>query len=131
MLPNAAGRFDLFIDLHNPGAGDKQPFFFIPAEEHLTAGKRRNLDSFLEAARLEIRGPLGLAAKTRGSGAAYDKNWEKISVNWVAKHGKDHVVAACLETSWNAPQSTPDNYRRVGRELGLAIERYLREPVRK
>ncbi len=35
-----------------------------------------------------------------------------------------------LETSWNTAHSTPDGYRRVGTELGLALERFLREPVR-
>jgi hypothetical protein len=127
---DAAGKFDLFVDLHNPGPGDRQPFFFVPPAEILSAHRRRNLDSFLDACRLEMRGPLPLAARPRESGANYDRNWERISKNWVARNTRDHVVAVCLETAWNTPQSTQENYRRVGRELGLAVERYFREPVR-
>jgi len=125
-----AGRFDFFIDLHNPGPGDRQPFFFIPDKDRLDAIGRRNMDSFLQAARGEITGPLKLAPNAKETGPAYDKNWEKISGNWVKAHTRAHVVACCLETAWNTPQSTAENYRRAGKELGLAIERYLREPVR-
>jgi hypothetical protein len=125
-----AGRFDLFVDLHNPAPGDREPFFFVPPADILGPQGRRNLDRFLEAASKEITGPLKLAAKPRESGAKYDPEWKKISGNWVARNAPGHAVSACLETTWNTPQSTPENYRRVGRELGLAIERYLREPVR-
>jgi hypothetical protein len=121
---------DLFIDLHNPGAGDRQPFFFVPPQELLTAARRRNLDSFLAAARAEMTGPLKFAGLTKESGPNYDANWQRISKNWVAKNCKPHVTAVCLETAWNTPQSTQDNYRRFGRELGLAVERFLRDPVR-
>jgi hypothetical protein len=124
---NKTGRFDLFVDLHNPGANDRQPFFFIPATELMSPAARRNLDSFLTASRTEITGPLKLNPKPRESGANYDPNWEKISANWVVKHSKEHVVALCLETSWNTPQSTVVGYERVGKELGKAIERYFRE----
>ena len=127
---NKAGRFDLFLDLHNPGPGDRQPFFFVPAPELLQPQSRRNLDSFLAAARKEITGPLKLADKPKETGAAYDANWQKISGNWVAKNSRDHVVACCLETAWNTPQSTADNYKTVGKQLGQAIERYFREPTR-
>jgi len=45
-------------------------------------------------------------------------------------HAADHVVAVTLETSWNTPHSTTEGYRTVGRQQGLAIERYLRGEVR-
>jgi hypothetical protein len=125
-----AQRFDLFLDLHNPAPGDHQPFFFVPAGDLLSAEGRGNLERFLESARAEITGPLKLRPKARESGPKYDRNWERISGNWVAKHTQPHVVAACLETSWNTPQSTAENYRTVGRQLGKAVERYLRKPGR-
>ena len=86
----------------------------------------RNLDRFLEASRAEITGPLAFKGKTRESGKNYDKNWKRISKNWVTTHTSGHVVSLTLETSWNTPDSTAPNYRRVGREVGLAIERFLR-----
>jgi hypothetical protein len=127
---DADGRFDFFIDLHNPAAGDKSPFFFVPPASLLSEKGKRNLDRFLAAAREEIAGPLRYKGLTKESGPSYDKNWEKISKNWVARNTRDHVLALTLETSWNTPESTAENYRRVGRELGLSIERAFREPGR-
>ncbi len=121
-----AGRFDLFADLHNPGAGDRSPFFFVPPDELLSPLGRRNLTAFFLAAQTEITGPLKLHDKTRTSGANYDRRWMQISKNWVAANTSAHVVAVTLETSWNHPASSVDGYLTVGRQLGLAIERYLR-----
>jgi hypothetical protein len=127
---HAAGRFDLFIDLHNPGPSDRQPFFFVAPPDLLSAKGRQNVDAFLVAAQKEITGPLKLAPTPRLSGPNYDKNWKAISKNWVTELTKNHAVAVTLETSWNTPHSTQDGYLRVGKELGLAIERYFREPTR-
>ena len=128
---DAASRFDLFVDLHNPAAGDREPFFFLSPRKLLSDRQTRNHDLFLKAAKTEMTGPLAFTGKTRESGEKYDKNWERISKNWVTHHTRDHVVALTLETSWNTPNSTAENYQRVGRELGLAIERYLRGAIRK
>ena len=119
-------RCRVFVDLHNPGASDKAPYFYIPPRNTLSEAGRRRLDHFLETCGAEITGPLAAAGKTLESGAAYDKDWERISKNWVSRNAGDGAVAVTLETAWNTSASTPDNYRRVGRELGLAIERYLR-----
>lgn len=123
---NEAGRFDLFIDLHNPGAGNRNPFFFVTPRELLSDQGRRNLDRFLAAARQDITGPLSFVGETRESGVSYDRLWRNISKNWVSFHCHEHVVSVTLETAWNTPNSTTDGYLTVGRQLGLAIERYLR-----
>jgi hypothetical protein len=125
------GRFDLFIDLHNPGPGDKNPYFYVAPDEQLTALGKRNIAEFLAAAKLEMTGPLKFEGKTLVSGANYDPNWRQISKNWVTAHTRDHVAAVTLETAWNTPASTQENYRRVGRELGLAVERYFRTALRR
>ncbi len=122
-----ARRVSLFIDLHNPGPSDRQPFFFTPAAELLTDQGRRRLTHFLDSARLEIKGPLKLQPQPRETGKQYDPNWAKISGNWAVKNLPTGVVAACLETSWNTKESTPENYEQIGRELGQAIERFNRE----
>ncbi|MEX2215571.1 MAG: M14-type cytosolic carboxypeptidase [Phycisphaeraceae bacterium] len=127
---NKAGRFDLFIDLHNPGPGDRQPFYFVAPQELLKPVGKRNLARFVECSVAEIIGPLKVSQKTRESGPGYDKNWKNISKNWVQAHAADHAIAVTLETSWNTPHSTIEGYQRVGRELGQAIERYLRESPR-
>ena len=125
---DAAGRLALFVDLHNPAPGDREPFFYVPPKELMTARGREAQRAFLEAAAAEIRGPLRFRGETRASDAAYDPGWARISGNWVKAHLREPVVAVCLETPWNMPASTAENYLQVGRELGLAIERYLQEP---
>lgn len=122
-----AGRLAAYIDLHNPSAGNRFPYFYVPPAEILTETGRRNMARFLESAKREIIGPLRFTGQTIESGAAYDsKAWQSISKNWVAMLGTD-AVAVTLETAWNTPSSTTDGYETVGRQLGLALERYLRE----
>ncbi len=126
-----AGQFDLFIDLHNPGAGEKQPFYYTAPRNILSDVGRRNLARWLVTTQAEMTGPLAFTGKTRESGAGYDaKLWKQISKNWVTLNCSDHVVAVTLETAWNTPDSTTQGYRTVGHQLGLTIERYLREPTR-
>ena len=123
---NANDRFDLFIDLHNPGAGSKNPFFYISPRDLLTDEGRANLDRFLASVRLDMTGPLAFTGQTQTSGPNYDKRWREISKNWVTFNTADHVVAVTLETAWNTPHSTTAGYRQVGRELGMSVERYFR-----
>jgi hypothetical protein len=120
------GRFDVFIDLHNPGPGDDAPFFFVAPRKLLTDKGRRNLRRLMATAQAEITGPLAFNGKIRESGPEYDKDWRRISKNWVSFNTREHVVAVTLETTWNSPQSTITGYETVGRQLGLALERYLR-----
>jgi len=122
--------FDLFLDLHNPAPNDREPEFFLPPREKLSPRAGRNLDAFLSAALTEITGPLKYNGKSRETGPSYDPNWARISGNWVSQNSHSHVVPACLETAWNTPNSTPEGYQQVGRELGLAIERYFRKSPR-
>lgn len=127
---DAVRGLDFFLDLHNPAPGDRQPEFFLTPREFLSPQGLRNMDAFLAAAREEIRGPLTYRGKTRETGPAYDRNWERISGNWVSRNTHGHVVSVCLETPWNTPQSTQEGYLQIGRELGRAIERYFRADVR-
>lgn len=120
------GRLAIFLDLHNPAPGDKRPFFFIPPDELVDEVGRANRDRFLTIAALEITGPLKLSDRPRTSGSNYDRQWQQISKNWVSAHCSPQAVSATLETSWNTPHSTTEGYRTVGRQLGQAIERYLR-----
>jgi len=119
-------RLDVFLDLHNPGAGDLRPFFFFGPPELLTDAGRANRTNFLAAAQARIAGPLVLDPKPHVTGPAYHPLWKQISGQWVAANCNPHTMAACLETSWNTPHSTTDGYRSVGRQLGLVVADYLR-----
>jgi hypothetical protein len=119
-------RMALFIDLHNPGAGERNPFFYVTPRDMLAPSALKNLDAFLAAAKLEMGGVLPYKGETRESGPTYDKNWRKISKNWVSFNANENVVAVTLETAWNSPNSNVKGYSEVGRNLGLAVELYLR-----
>ncbi len=119
-------RLELFLDLHNPAPGDARPFFFVGPAELLTDSGRNNRTDFLGLARKRINGPLAVEEKARFTGPNYHPLWRQISGQWVNDHGNPHTVAACLETSWNTTHSTPEGYRTVGRQLGLAVADYLR-----
>jgi hypothetical protein len=121
-----AGTFDVFVDLHNPGASEPRPYFFVSPDELLSPIRRRTLEHFLEASRTEIIGPLKLEPKAKPSGSSYSFKWREISKNWVTLNTRQHVVAVTLETAWNTPNSTQEGYCTVGRQLGLAIEAHLR-----
>ena len=120
-------RLSLFLDLHNPGPGDKRPFFFLAPSSLLTPIGQLRRERFLEAAARQIKGPLPLAEKPRMTGADYHPVWRQISGVWVTENGNPGTVAACLETSWNTPHSTTEGYRTVGRQLGLTIVEFVRQ----
>jgi hypothetical protein len=115
------GRLSFFIDLHNPAAGDKRPFFFTGPPEFLTPAGRERRDRFVEIAVQRISDPLALLETPRITGPSYHPLWKQISGQWVNANGNPDTVAICLETSWNTPHSTTEGYRTVGRQLGLSI----------
>lgn len=127
---NAEGRFDFFIDLHNPGASEPKPYFYSSPPEEMSEVGRRNLERFYAAARTEINGPLPLEPKQKVSGAGYSPKWREMSKNWVTFKTQRHVLALTLETAWNAPGSTQEGYQVVGKQLCLAIEAYLQTKPR-
>lgn len=120
-------RLVAFIDLHNPGAGNRFPYFYVPPKDILTEAGYRNEKAFLSAAKAEITGPLRFTGQAIESGSSYDpRAWKAISKNWVAMLGTD-AVSVTLETAWNTPASTTEGYLTVGRQLGRALQRYLVE----
>lgn len=117
----AEGRLAAFIDLHNPSANDRQPYYYLPPREMLSETGRKNLDLFLKVSKAKITGPLAFDGKTIESGAKYDpKMWKFISKNWVARLGTP-ALSVTLETAWNTPHSTTDGYMTVGRQLGMTL----------
>jgi hypothetical protein len=119
-----ANRFDLFVDLHNPDAHARQPYFGVPYTGLLSSQARSNQAQFLALARKEMSAPFSLVVRPRESGPAYDANWQRMATNWVTKNTGSHVVAVCLETPWNTPFSNVEGYCRVGQQLGRAIAAY-------
>ena len=122
----AAGRFSVFLDLHNPGPNERESYFYIGPRDMLSPLQFANLDAFLRAAKLEVRGPPPFNGIVRESGPIYDKeHWRKIAKNWVNRNSTE-AAAVTYEAAWNPLAGTQDGYRQVGRQMGMAIERYLR-----
>lgn len=122
----AEGRLTVFLDLHNPAPSDMRSFFFVGPDELLDEVGRKNRADFLEFAQRRISGPLTLDEKTRVTGPGYHPLWKQMSRQWVNSHADPRALAMCLETSWNTPHSTSENYRAVGKQLGQAVADYLR-----
>lgn len=116
-------RFDVFVDLHNPGPNDRKPFFFAPKVSTLPQIQQRNFIRWNEIARRLID---DLQPEFRFT--SYIKTEEernRVSSNWVRNHTAPHVVALTLETAWNRPRGTAEGYQLVGRQLGQTIAEYL------
>lgn len=121
---------DLFVDLHSPGMYDPESFYLTSARAVGNERDRRNLNRFLDASRAEMTGPLNLRAEHKVADGMYTSGWQAMSQNWVTARTKRQALSFTLEAAWNNPGSTPDGYMALGRQLGLAIERYLRQNPR-
>lgn len=121
---------DVFMDLHNPAPGDRAPFFFGPFSfERMTGRQRTNYQRWIDLAASNINGPLRVEPKYRF--ATYVKTDEergRMSSGWARAHGGDATISVTLETAWNTPNSTAENYMTVGGQLARALEAYLKEP---
>ncbi len=124
---NADGKFDVFVDLHNPGGGERRPYFFGPINlDKLPSLQQQNHARWLAISKDAISGPLPL--EPRYKFATYVRTKEernRMSANWVRNHTADHVLSTTLETVWNTPHSTQKGYRTVGAQLGRVVSRYL------
>lgn len=125
----AAGRMDVFLDLHNPGPGDPTFFFTLP-DDQLKEPMIGLRDRFIHLAysRIsKIKPLIPMSNKPNVAGASYTPLWRQMSANWVAMNGNPHTVSLCLETIWNSPNSTTEGYRAVGTNLAAAVREYLSE----
>lgn len=127
-----AGRLRIFLDLHNPAPGDRQPYFYGPDNyDKLTGLIRANYERFLGLATQHINGPLPMTPKYRFANyVTTDEERQRVSVGWVRKHFGPHVVANTLETAWNTPASNTQGYLTVGRQLGQTVAQYLAEEAK-
>lgn len=123
------GRFDVFIDLHNPGPNDRRPYFYGPVDlEQLPQIQQRNHARWIAYAHDQIED-----SNPAYRFATYVKTVEernRMSANWVRNHTSPHVMSVTLETAWNRPEGTQKGYQTVGRQLGLSLLRYLESQPR-
>lgn len=122
------GRFAVFLDLHNPGAGADGVFVYIPPLPMLDHVRLENQAAFTNQMRAHMTGPIPFTTRIGEVGTTYDPAVDTTSDAWAAAAGGSYVVSLTVETPWNTPGSTALGYRTVGEQLGRSIERYLRRP---
>ena len=123
-----ADRLDLFLDLHNPGAGNHSIMFYIPPVPLLLPERVTNEDNFLNIVREQMTGPIPYVGDIGPCGTTYDPAVDKSVDAWVAAQTRPHVVSLTLETPWNNSASTPAGYVKTGEQIGRCINLYLRAP---
>lgn len=124
---NAAGKLNLYLDLHNPGAGERRPYFFAPAHlRQFPAEQQENYARWLAYCIDSIRGPLAIEPNYKfATYVRSDEERRRMSKEWVVEHTAPHVIALTLETAWDTPDSTQEGYQTVGRQLAESAARYL------
>jgi hypothetical protein len=120
------GRMDVFLDLHNPGPGDKKAFFYALPADLVKEPMLTNRNQFISLATESIREVFPMLDGPKYDGPKYHPLWRQMSGTWVSMNGNPQTVALCLETSWNTPQSTVEGYKAVGAHLAKAVQRYLK-----
>lgn len=122
---------DVFIDLHNPGAGDGIFFFGPFAFERMTGIQQRNYQRWITLAAENIIHPRKVEPKYRF--ASYVKTEEergRMSSGWVRAHTADSTISVTLETGWNSPLMSVEGYSGIGAGLGRTLATYLGENPR-
>lgn len=121
----AQGRMDIFLDLHNPGAGDKKAFFYALPDDLVKQPMLTMRDRFISMATERISTVFPMLDKPKNDGPKYHPLWRQMSGTWVSFNGNPKTVGTCLETSWNTPTSTTTGYRAVGAHLAKAVHDFL------
>lgn len=117
-------QLDLVLDLHDPSWEGEFEFWCNPYPQ-MKGIRRRNTDRFLAAAKTEIVGPLKFDP-TVYSPYTLDT---PTAGNWSSMKTRSHVVGGTCEIGVCPPAGftgePPSFQLQAGKELGLAINRYL------
>ena len=116
----AAGRLDLYVDLHNPGPQAKAIEFYVPPDDALTPAQRDGLRRLLDLAKAEMTGPVPFLGATVITGPGYVQDWNQMAKIWVTRKAPA-AVATTMEVPWNTPHSLPEDYRRIGERFGCLV----------
>lgn len=124
---NDAGKLNVYLDLHNPGAREPRPYFFAPAHlKQFPPEDQENYARWLAYCVESMRGPLAIEPAYKfATYVRSDEERRRMSKEWVRDNTSPQVIALTLETAWNTPHSTQEGYQIVGQQLAEATARYL------
>jgi len=117
-------RLAIFIDLHDPNWEGSVIRWCWQAESAPGEGiPARNTEAFLAAMQGGFGGPLTFGGP-QDLGANYEGN--RMSHIWVRTHCAAETITGCLEVPVaGGLQDVPQQHLDVGRQLGIAIAKYL------
>lgn len=114
----------VFLDLHNPGPGNKQQTAYVIDKAYM---KEKAEPRKLRFVALMIEQYGGLKQIVAKPPAEKPEIFHNVSVPWVLEHSNPNTIAFCIETPWNAPNSTIQGYGITGQKLGRAVVKLLQE----
>lgn len=118
------GRMNMFLDLHNPAAGNKIQTAYVIEKPYMPKDAEARKLRFVE---LMIEEFGELKQNPARPPAENPEVFHRVSVPWVLEHSNVNTIAFCIETPWNIPEGTPKGYATVGQKLGSAVEKLLHE----
>lgn len=118
-------RTVLFIDLHNPGPGDKETFLFLSPAEIQSDSNKIAQTKFIESLKKGVSGDLSFKGKVKVSGVGYHPLWKNISKTWFLLNSKESSSGVTIEVPWNHSKSLPDTYKKTGEGIARSVFSYL------
>ena len=119
---------DLLLDLHNPGASDKQEQIYVTTRELVTPVIADWQDRFVASMRGEFPDLFCVDDKPD---PGHPKTWRTLTTTWLSDRANTNTISFAIETPWNTPRGTAEGYLEVGQKLGRVMEKYLRERVKR
>lgn len=115
-------RLNIFLDLHNPAAGNKVQTLYVLDKSYMGAEAFPRQERFIQLM-MEYFGEI---KQNRNNPKPANPDWEeRVSEVWVLDHANPNTIAFCVETPWNVPAGTPEGYAIAGQKLGRAMEKLL------
>lgn len=121
----AEQRTVLFIDLHNPGPGDKETFLFLSPAEIQSDSNKKAQAKFIESLKKGVSGDLAFKGKVKVSGVGYHPLWKSISKTWFLLNSKESSAGVTIEVPWNHSKSLPVSYKKTGEGIARSVFSYL------
>ena len=117
---------DVYIDLHNPGPKDPVFFFGPFGYAELPEATRKKYQSWLEIAAKNIREPVSVVPEYRfATYVTTEEERGRMSSGWVRNRLGEHGISVTLETGWNEPAMSVEDYSKIGAGLGRSLANYL------
>jgi hypothetical protein len=118
---------DLYLDLHNPGAGDPTFFFGPFGFERMPPGQQASYQRWIQLAAEEMKEPHPVAPRYRfATYVTTDEERNRMSSGWARSLlGDSSGISITLETGWNSAKMTEAGYGQVGASLGKTLTRWL------